>query len=297
MTELSRVPVSAPAQQYDRLSWGIVEFQVMNLERATSFWVSVLGLIERSRSATSVAIGTRNQTLFILHAGASRTVEATYTGMYHVAIGVRSQAEFSRLVARLINLKVRVGPTDHLMAKSLYLVDPDGLEIEITLETPERFGYFGDMSKVLTMYDLEGRPHSGRGPLNVDAELTYAKDSNPLADLADDAYIAHLHFKVRSLEPALNWFERLGFSRHLTLGNWGFADMSAGLENTHRLAMNTWAGPNHPAAPSDMARLIRYELVAHDEDVLANTPLHKVGEIWRGSDPTGVEVALRIAES
>lgn len=296
MTELSRVPLPAPEQQHDCLSWGVIELQVTDLERAADFWIAALGLIERKRSATSVSLGTKKNTLFVLHAGASRTVEAPYTGMYHVAIGVCSQAEFSRLLARLIHLNVQVGPTDHLMAKSLYLVDPDGFEIEITLETPERFGYFGDMSKGITMYDVAGRPHSGRGPLNVDAELANAKDANFMADIADDTYLAHLHFKVGSLEPALDWFEKLGFSRHLTLANWGFADMGAGVEHAHRLAMNIWAGSNHPPAPNDMARLISYELIAHDDDVFVSTPLQQDGKVWRGVDPTGVEIVLRTAE-
>jgi len=293
MTELSRVPISSIDQDYDRLSWGVVELQVTDLERTVRFWVAALGLVERTRSATSVSLGTKEDTLFILHAGASRPAEPPYTGMYHVAIGVRSQAEFSRLLARLIRLNVQVGPTDHLMAKSLYLVDPDGLEIEITLETPQRFSHFGDMSQSLTLYDVNGRPHSGRGPLDVDAELAHAKDANLMADIADDAYLAHLHFKVGALEPALDWFEKLGFSRHLTLANWGFADMGAGLENTHRLAMNTWAGPNHAPAPDDMARLIGYELIALDDEVLAKSPLQKDGDDWQGIDPAGVKVSMR----
>lgn len=293
MTELSRVPISALDQNYDRLSWGVVELQVTNLQRSVDFWKAVLGLIERSSTSTSVVLGTIEKTLFILHTGASRAAEPSYTGMYHVAIGVKSQSEFSRLLARIMHLKVQVGPTDHLMAKSLYLVDPEGLEIEITLETPERFGCFGDMSNGLTMYDVDGNPHSGRGPLNIESELAHAKGSDLFADIAYNAYLAHLHFKVGDLEPALDWYEKLGFSRHLTLENWGFADMGAGVENTHRLAMNIWAGPNHPPAPDDMARLTRYELIAHDDEILAKTPLQQDGDVWRGIDPTGVEIALR----
>lgn len=293
MNNPSRLTTPVLDRQYDRLSWGVVELQVINLQRSVDFWKAALGLIERNRTPTGVALGTKAKTLFVLHAGASRAVERSYTGMYHVAIGVRSQIEFSRLLARLIHLEVDISPTDHLMAKSIYLVDPDGLEIEITLETPERFGYFGDMSKGLTMYDVQGRPHSGRDPLNVDAELSYAQDANLMANMADDAYLAHLHFKVGSLEPALDWFEKLGFSRHLTLANWGFADMGAGLENTHRLAMNIWAGPDHPTTPEDMARLIRYELILHDDEVLKSTPLQQDGDDWHGIDPVGVNVSLR----
>lgn len=289
---------SAPSDiARDRLSWGLVELQVRDLTRSVEFWTSALGLIPRDHAGDGIALGTKEKALFVLHAGASRPVEPAYTGMYHVAIGVRHQAEFTRMLARLIHLGVQVGPTDHLMAKSLYITDPDGLEIEITLETPERFGRFGDMSKGLVLYDTEGQPHSGRGPLDVRAELAHAQEADLLAPLADDTYLAHLHFKVATLEPALDWFTSLGFERHLTLDKWGFADMGAGAPNTHRLAMNIWAGPNRPAAPDNMARLLSYELIAHDDRLLENELLQRNAGSLRGNDPTGTPVTLRSASN
>jgi catechol 2,3-dioxygenase len=278
--------------QIDRLSWGVVELQVTDLDRAIAFWTIAFGLIERDNQGSGTALGTPDKTLFILHAGAKTPVAAPYTGMYHVAIGVRSQVEFSRMLARLIHLKVQAAPTDHLMAKSLYIHDPDGLEIEITYETPERFSHFGDMNQGLTLYDVDGNAHSGRGPLDVKSELAHAACADPMAPLADDSYLAHLHFKVAALEPALDWFETLGFERHLTLDNWGFADMGAGAPNTHRLAMNIWAGPDNPPMPQDMAGLVRYELFTHGEATVS-PHLRQDDDALRGTDPTGVQVTLR----
>lgn len=293
MTPASMTANANRNPQIDRLSWGVVELQVTDLERAIAFWTTALGLVERASSAPGVALGTDQTTLFILHPGATHPVAAPYTGMYHVAIGVRSQAEFSRMLARLLHLNIQVGPTDHLMAKSLYLKDPDGLEIEITYETPDRFGRYGDMSKGLTLYDKQGNPHSGRGPLDITAELSHAKGADLMANLASESYLAHLHFKVAALEPALDWFETLGFERHLTLDKWGFADMGAGLPNTHRLAMNIWAGPNHAPTPNDMAGLVHYELITHDSAPLSSPYLSSEGQVMRGTDPTGVPVTLR----
>lgn len=287
---LSTVPCLAIP--IDRLSWGVVELQVTDLDRAITFWTAVLGLIERDNQSPGTALGTQDKTLFILHAGAETPVAAPYTGMYHVAIGVRSQVEFSRILARLIHLNVQVGPTDHLMAKSLYFQDPDGLEIEVTYETPDRFSHFGDMAQGLKLYDVDGNAHSGRGPLDVDVELAMAEGRDPMAPLADDSYLAHLHFKVAALEPALGWFEALGFERHLTLNNWGFADMGAGIPNTHRLAMNIWAGPNRPPRPQNMAGLVHYELISEVE-VAASPQLHQDGDLLRGTDPAGVDFTLR----
>jgi catechol 2,3-dioxygenase len=281
--------------QSDRLSWGAVDLQVTDLDRAVAFWTSTLGLIQREGATSGTALGTTDRTLIVLHPGAKTPVTAPFTGMYHVAIGVRSQAEFSRMLARLLHLNVQVGPTDDLMAKSLYFRDPDGLEIEITYETPERFSHFGDMSKDLTLYDVDGKAHSGRGPLDVRAELAHAADADPMAPMADDSYLAHLHFKVPALEPALDWFETLGFERHLTLDSWGFADMGAGAPNTHRLAMNIWTGANNPPMPQDMAGLVHYELVTHSK-AIASPHLHQDDDVLRGTDPTGAAVSLRSAQ-
>ncbi|SFQ98190.1 VOC family protein [Poseidonocella sedimentorum] len=278
--------------QTDRLSWGVVDLQVTDLDRAVAFWTTALGLIERDIASPGIALGTKARTLINLHPGANAPVKAPFTGMYHLAIGVRSQAEFSRLLARLIHLKIQVGPTDHLMAKSLYLQDPDGLEIEITYETPERFSHFGDMSRGLALYDVDGNAHSGRGPLDLKAELAHAAGADPSAPLADDSYLAHLHLKVAALEPALDWFETLGFERHLTLDAWGFADMNAGKPNTHRLAMNIWSGPNRPPRPTDMAGLVHYELITHG-DFAAPNHLRRDGDVLRGTDPAGIALTLR----
>jgi len=97
--------------QTDRLSWGQVELQVTDLDRAVAFWTMALGLIERDHSAPGIGLGTKERTLIVLHPGAETPVKAPFTGMYHVAIGVRSQAEFSRMLARLIHLNIQVGPT------------------------------------------------------------------------------------------------------------------------------------------------------------------------------------------
>lgn len=281
--------------QSDRLSWGLVELRVTDLDRAVSFWSTALGLIKRDFPAPAIALGTNERTLVVLHPGADKPVSAPFTGMYHVAIGVGNQAEFSRMLARLIHLNVQIGPTDHLMAKSLYFHDPDGLEIEITYETPERFSHFGDMSKGLTLFDVDANAHSGRGPLDVRAELAHAVGADRMANLADDSYLAHLHFKVAALGPALDWFETLGFDRHLTLDSWGFADMGAGAPNMHRLAMNIWTGANNPPVPQDMAGLVHYELVTHGETI-ASPHLHQDGDVLRGIDPAGVAVTLRTAK-
>jgi catechol 2,3-dioxygenase len=43
------------------------------------------------------------------------------------------------MLKRFIDLRYPIAPTDHTFSKSIYLDDPDGINLEFTLETPERF--------------------------------------------------------------------------------------------------------------------------------------------------------------
>lgn len=277
----------------ERLSFAKIELQVTNLERALTFWTDILGLTVRNKDNNKVELGTQTTTLFVLHAGATKTVAAPYTGMYHVAIGLPSQEEFSRILARLLNLKIPVSVVDHLMSKAIYLKDPDGIEIEFAFETPERFGRFGDMSQGLILYDANGKPHSGRAGLDIPKELDHAIGLEVSSPLSEGTVIAHLHFKVGELESAATWFEGLGFARNLMIPNFGFADLGAGAKYTHRIAMNIWSGTNLPPTPSDMAGLIHYTLLAHSPSILQSAQnMTETQEGLTGLDPTGIKVSI-----
>lgn len=284
---------AATSRQRERLTWAVIELQVTDLGRAMDFWTRALGLRVRDQDSQRAELGTEKATLFVFHVGASVPASSRYPGLYHVAMGVPEQGEFSRLLVRLIAMRVPVSPTDHLMSKAIYLADPDGLEIEIALETPERFGRFGEMSQGQVLYNADGQPHNGRERLDMDAELAHAQGADLAAPLSDGACLAHMHLKVSELEAAANWFEGVGFARNLMLRDVDFVDMGAGTAYTHRLAMNKWAGPNLRPAPTGMARLTRYALHAHDADVLANARgLLPCDAGLSGRDPTGTAMSL-----
>lgn len=284
---------AAETGPHERLSWGIIEIQVTNLDRAVDFWTQAFGISVRNQDGETAELGTQKKTLVVLRSGATKQVRPQHLGMYHVAIALPDQLEFSRILARLITKGVRISPTDHLASKSIYFSDPDGLEIEIVYETPKRFGRFGDLTNGLIMLDVDGDPHSGREPLNVEAELVHAQGADLEAPLTDGAYLGHLHLKVPALKPAAAWFEGIGFARGLMLPVMGFADMGAGGTTTHRLAMNIWAGPHLQPAPSDMARLVRYALHIHDPAIIKHAKgLQPTGTGLIGRDPTGTEISL-----
>jgi len=58
--------------------------------------------------------------------------------LYHLAIYPPNEPELARVLARLQQSGHRFGTTDHAVAKSLYVNNPDGIGLEIAIETPER---------------------------------------------------------------------------------------------------------------------------------------------------------------
>ncbi len=238
----------------ERLGWEEIELSVTSLDRAMRFWTGALGFIPRPGHGPGLALGTAHRTLVVLHEGATMPVQRGHSGMYHVAFGVPSQLEFSRLLVRFVGMGLRVSPADHTMSKAIYLNDPDGHGIEIALETPERFGSFAKGSLGFAMIDHEGRLRTGRDPLDVHAEMALARGADLTASIADETVVAHLHLHVPDLCAAVDWFEGIGFARNLMLPEMGMADMGAGAAYTHRLAMNIW--PVEMYHPRRLIRLV-----------------------------------------
>jgi catechol-2,3-dioxygenase len=79
---------------------------------------------------------------FTIGAGAGASSAGRETvGMYHIAWEVPSLDELSKMRDRLAAAGALVGASDHGANKSLYAVDPDGLEFEVMWLVPaERWG-------------------------------------------------------------------------------------------------------------------------------------------------------------
>lgn len=282
----------------ERLTWGPLTMSVTNLDRAEAFWTEVIGFVRRPDQGPGLSLGTLDRTLLVLVPGATSPVARGHAGMYHVAFDMASQAEFSRRMRRFLDLGIAFSPVDHLMSKALYLDDPDGHGIEIAWETPERFGRFSDTGGRFAMFDAAGRLHSGRERLDIRAELAQTDGKDPAEPLHRDATVAHLHLHVPALDPAVTWFESLGFARNLMLADFGMADMGTGAPYTHRLAMNIWAGPGARPAPVQSARLVSYQLEATDTATFALAKAHLAEDPSTGSlsgtDPSGVSLNLHL---
>lgn len=254
-------PPSPAASSAELATFGPVHLDVVEEQRSLRFWRDVVGLRLLRRTQDALELGVDRDTLIALHPGATSPTRRGHSGLYHVAIHLPDEPELARVLARLIARRLPIAPTDHLISKAIYLSDPDGIGLELTLETPERGEQRG-----LQFFDPQGRhiDHSGREPLDVEQLLRQLADSDVDRPLPAHTFVGHVHLNVGDLHRALAFYrDDLGFLEANVIPALRFADLHAGGRFKHRIALNTWQGTGARPAPSGTAGLrcftIRYD--------------------------------------
>ncbi|MHB8059877.1 MAG: VOC family protein [Gaiellaceae bacterium] len=266
----ARAHGAAPVVEADTLAYGAVHLDVSDGNRALGFWHDIVGLSVLAGAGEELRLGVDGQELVVLHPGAESGVVPGHSGLYHLAIHLPDETELARVLWRLIVAGYPQAPTDHTMSKSTYLSDPDGLGLELVLETPERLGSWRSEDGVLQLIDSAGQSHRIAEPLELNEVLAQLPDrgfDQPL--LPPGTKIGHLHLHVSELESALRFYRDLiGFREHIHSPELGFADLSAGGPFPHRLALNVWAGVGASQPPAGSAGLREFELILPDEEAL-----------------------------
>jgi catechol 2,3-dioxygenase len=117
---------------------GHIVLYVKNIERAVAFYRDVLGF-RMITSAPRVALfssGRTHHELLLIETGQDPTPKKSYNGLYHIGFKIGDTVE--ELRAALEELKTAgvtiLGLTDHHVTKSLYILDPDGNELELYVD-------------------------------------------------------------------------------------------------------------------------------------------------------------------
>jgi len=247
---------------------GPVRIAVTGRAPALSIWRDVVGLELVSENAETLELGAGGKVLIVLELGAARPVVERTSGLYHVAIHVPTRADLAQFVVRALQRRVRISPTDHLVSEAVYLWDHDGNGIEVTFETPWR-GTLGDPDSGNYATTTDGKPHSGREPIDLDdllGELGEAPVLQP--QMPAGTRIGHVHVHVSSLEDAMRFYrDGLGFGGLFIIRSFGMGDVGLGY-TPHAIAFNIWAGPNARPAPADAAGLRWFAVVVPDAKTL-----------------------------
>ena len=281
---------------------GPVHIAITDRAKGLAIWQDVVGLEIISEVSNALTLGAAGVPLIVLETGANRPVVPRTIGLYHVAIHVPTRADLAELVVRALQRNIRISPTDHLVSEAVYLWDLDGNGIEITYETPWR-GTLGDPGKGQTYaVTTEGKPHSGREPIDLDGLLAELGEQPVIAaHMPTGTRIGHIHVHVNDLHIAMEFYrDVIGFAGFLLITSFGMGDV--GLDYMpHTIAFNIWSGPNAGQPPAGAAGLRWFTIVLPDTPTLAavqarlegaGAPISQLDGAIETQDPSGNRLRL-----
>ncbi|HEX2095762.1 MAG TPA: VOC family protein [Solirubrobacterales bacterium] len=260
-------------------TFGPVHLDVTDAARSLAFWRDLIGLQVSRQGDGVVELGADGETLVVLHPGATSPVRRGHAGLYHLAIHLPDEPEFARVLARLLAARAPIAPTDHVMSKAIYIDDPDGLGLELTLETPERLGSMritGPGVEGVEIFDSAGRRRSGRDPLDLREVLNTLPDGDVARPLPSGTKMGHMHLHVGDIAANRRFYrDDLGFIDANDFGSG--VDFHANGRFKHRMAINTWQGVGVSQPPAGTAGL-RHFTITYDSPERLQSVLARVGE-------------------
>ncbi|MFI1744843.1 VOC family protein [Thalassobellus sediminis] len=263
-------------------SFGAIHLKNTNLKKSTIFWTKIVGMKLRKSSGTIAKFGTETQTLVVVHQTAKTHFKKGYSGLYHLAIHAPNEAEFASMINRLLVNNYPFSPVDHTMSKSVYLDDPDGINVEFALETPKRFKRVVTQGG-LRIEDSNGNIKSASDYLDLNEVMKSLVNKDVTKIISDETYIGHLHLYANNVEKSNTFYKKLGFNQFNYLPQFMYADVGAGGTYQHRIALNSWHGINRPLAPSDSAGMKHYQINFSTKEKL-NQALSNVSEYEETDD-------------
>jgi catechol 2,3-dioxygenase len=237
---------------------GTVELTVTNLDRSIGFYENAIGLRLHRREDGRAALGAGGEDLLVLVEDPAARPAGRHAGLYHVALLHPSRLELARAAQRLAATRTRIsGASDHGISEAIYLPDPDGNGIELAADRGrERWGDLSDPTAL-----------GGPDPLDVAGLLALVADEAPVADVAPDTVVGHLHLHVGDIERGLAFYrDVIGFEVMTLLDSAAF--VAAGGYH-HHLGINVWRGRGVPPAPAGTVGLRHWTIVLPAADAAA----------------------------
>jgi len=234
---------------------GKVRLAVSKLERSVAFYRDVIGLAVLSRDGKLARLGAHGGKDVLVELEELPLVspirERSRLGLYHTAFLLPSRADLSRFVRHLWARGVVFAAGDHAVSEALYLVDPDGLEVEVYADRPRELWQW-----------TGGELRMGTWPVKLAELAAVTEVSGTVWQGAPvGTRVGHVHLYVGSLRLAEQFYcQGLGLDIMVRIPSALFT--SAGGYH-HHVGLNVWAAASPVAGEAD-ARLLYWEMVLPD---------------------------------
>jgi catechol 2,3-dioxygenase len=261
MSMTSQRPSPALTTAQDKIVYGAIHIDVSDRDRSLAFWGGLIGLQVMRTSDDEVVLGVEDRELLVLHPGAASPAPRGHSGLYHLALHLPSEAEFARVLLRIAQADYPQSPTDHIMHWATYLDDPDGLGLELSFETLDRFSHYTTVGGRPAVIDNQGQVRSPVDHLDLEQVISFLPDRELQRPLPGQTRVGHIHLHVADVQASLDFYrDTVGFVPNVQEPLFRMADMQAGGSFPHRIALNEWQGHGAPQRPAGTAGLRQFEL-------------------------------------
>ncbi|MBA9026552.1 MULTISPECIES: VOC family protein [Bacillaceae] len=269
---------------------GEVSINVMELERAITFYQEIIGLQVLERTDRKAVLTTDGKTPLLTLEQPTDVIpkEGRTSGLYHFALLLPTRADLSVFLRHLLQTGYRFGASDHYVSEALYISDPDGNGIEIYWDRPSSEWTWADGEVAMATEPLDG-------------ESLLAESNAEWSGLPADTLMGHIHLHVADLQKTDEFYVKgLGFT---VVNRFGGALFTSTGGYHHHIGLNTWNGVGVPAPKKNSVGLNWYTLVFADEEARNKVieQLQQIGAIvtqvngvFVTADPSGNEIHLVI---
>jgi catechol 2,3-dioxygenase len=242
---------------------GRVRLQVADLDRSVTWYRDAMGFALLSHDGARAALGGDTVILEVHEQPGVRPVpHRGRLGLYHFAVLLPSRGDLGRFLRAQAERGTRFSAADHAFSEALYLVDPDGITMEVYADRPRSEWAVRDRQYVGVTEPLDS------------AAVVAAAGTARWAGMPAGTALGHVHLYVGALGIASSFYhDGLGFDRVI----WSYPGalfVSAGGYH-HHVGLNVWAA-GAPRATAGDARMIDWELVVPDTATQLGA-LHSIG--------------------
>lgn len=122
---------------------GHVVLYVTNLERSANFYHDMLGFreITRTRDMAVFSSGRTHHELLLIAVGGKPRERGVEPGLYHIGFKIGDSPQDARATYKELKKKgvTIVGTGDHTVTHSIYILDPDGNELELYADVSNKW--------------------------------------------------------------------------------------------------------------------------------------------------------------